>query len=844
MDTLSGHYNVAPEVLVEMEKNNHKKRGRDVSDEYAQDELIARACEDMLSGNKTANEIIEQMDEETAKTFSEKFKEVVAKIREWLKDLLGVYKSDSEEAKLLRRYDDKLAELQKAWDEALDKAVKANQAMQKETARPERMAASEQSNDSDRNLYLAEEDIPGYLKAGNRRNINRTKWHEAGEKIIISSEAELREFVSKSISGEITGKTVAYGKVSKKLADAVYRESEGKVDINGYYLELVADDINHSFNEHHEAKKDDNLPLSEDDYVDAILRVNSSKLVKVEFHKDNSKAIKLRLEGVDGDTMLIEVVSVSAGSIKLKTVWKEIKRNSANAAGNKNSNPNSKLGSARDTSVSKDSIPHNSENIKENVQNSDRDSAGNGLTPEQVEFFKESKVRDENGNLKPVYHGTNKEFTRFESVDGTYWFSEYVDYAEAMAEERKGSRIIEVYLDIRNPYKTQLPPNQFSDPNSEKGIIRYAKENGYDGVIIKNDTDSDLAKDTFYVAFSPAQIKAVENRNPTTDSDIRYSDRTNIDLAEELASYNLEGKWNDYIGVQKNVIRTLRKERFFDKNEVTNGASGMVVRITAKGIRETLGNGKRFQTLPRELKELKVATIRSLPDIIREGALVRDNVENIHGDKDMFAYVSSEAIIDGKTYGVRVSIRKKEDSNVFWIHNIDCSDTNEKSLELLNLHTRKHGINETQDSGDIVTQNGADVNIQFADRQTESIYDAVGELNRIQRENEKMKADVERLRKKNRLEGGEAGVSESRLDSIAGYILKKAESDFGKQEFAEELGLIYKYLQSENVEWDTFMSYAWLVFTMQRCVIIFIYILLNCSFYPTLLKKVAFFLKV
>ena len=46
----------------------------------------------------------------------------------------------------------------------------------------------------------------------------------------------------------------------------------------------------------------------------------------------------------------------------------------------------------------------------------------------------------------------------------------------------------------------------------------------------------------------------------------------------------------------------VRKMVFFDQE------SGMEIRITAKGIRETLGNGNRFQTLPKKLKIKKVAT--------------------------------------------------------------------------------------------------------------------------------------------------------------------------------------------------------------------------------------------
>ena len=47
---------------------------------------------------------------------------------------------------------------------------------------------------------------------------------------------------------------------------------------------------------------------------------------------------------------------------------------------------------------------------------SDRDSLGNELSKEQQEFFKDSKVRDENGNLLVVYHGTTKGgFTVFDA---------------------------------------------------------------------------------------------------------------------------------------------------------------------------------------------------------------------------------------------------------------------------------------------------------------------------------------------------------------------------------------------------------------------------------------------
>ena len=62
-------------------------------------------------------------------------------------------------------------------------------------------------------------------------------------------------------------------------------------------------------------------------------------------------------------------------------------------------------------------------------------------------------------------------------------------------------------------------------------------------------------------------------------------DDNGINLYEEIATYNLDGKWNDYIGVQKCVITVLKDEGFFEGNEIANEESGIIIRITAKGIK-------------------------------------------------------------------------------------------------------------------------------------------------------------------------------------------------------------------------------------------------------------------
>ena len=138
-----------------------------------------------------------------------------------------------------------------------------------------------------------------------------------------------------------------------------------------------------------------------------------------------------------------------------------------------------------------------------------------------------SKVVNEDGTPKVVYHGTNAEFNIFQQENGAYFFSESRDYAESMADERGGNRIIEAYLKMKNPYTMKLSPEQFTDNVAEAPFIRYAKEHGHDGVIFEYDgSKEDLAYDKFYVVFDSTQIKSATENIGTfdkTNPDIRYS---------------------------------------------------------------------------------------------------------------------------------------------------------------------------------------------------------------------------------------------------------------------------------------------------------------------------------
>lgn len=145
-----------------------------------------------------------------------------------------------------------------------------------------------------------------------------------------------------------------------------------------------------------------------------------------------------------------------------------------------------------------------------------------------------------------------------------------------------------------------------------------------------------------------------------------------IHLEEELQKYNLEGRWNDYIAVQKEVLKVLREDNFFVENIVAHKESGMFIKITPRGIRETFGNGKRFNTTSKLTKQRKVATIIHIKELITTSKLTLDNFPNFHPDSNStFAYFENELLIDDITFSVRITVQKKISTNLFYIHHID-----------------------------------------------------------------------------------------------------------------------------------------------------------------------------
>lgn len=166
---------------------------------------------------------------------------------------------------------------------------------------------------------------------------------------------------------------------------------------------------------------------------------------------------------------------------------------------------------------------------------------------------------------------------------------------------------------------------------------------------------------------------------------------------------------NDFVHVQKQVLNTLVSEGFFTDKELrsrtdVNEKSGMVIETNRSGIDETF-NKNNFERHGKTLKHSKLATIRMLPEIIRNGQLVDDDISNYHAGKTVqYAYIEHNVVVDGVPMTVKVDIRKSKDKNKMWVHsvyaqkNISGSDVISEDGEVTSYLTADSGDRIAQDS--------------------------------------------------------------------------------------------------------------------------------------------------
>ena len=274
--------------------------------------------------------------------------------------------------------------------------------------------------------------------------------------------------------------------------------------------------------------------------------------------------------------------------------------------------------------------------LKAASQNLSRtDNNGRTLTNEQQEYFKNSKVRDSEGRLMRVYHGTYDDFTTF-NLDHTknandlgkgFYFTNKIDdaknnyassnggdvqtkieelayelfqekgyteddlynnayveeynkaYDEAEAYYNKG-KTISTYLNLTNPLYASEYGHLYNSKGEEvmrASVEEYLRQ-GYDGIIdtsVKEKFPNQNLEEgtTHYVVFKPEQIKSIDNINPTNNPDIRYSINSSK-LGETDYTQKLRATSQNLSGTDNNGRTLTEGQQKYFKNSKVRDANG------------------------------------------------------------------------------------------------------------------------------------------------------------------------------------------------------------------------------------------------------------------------------
>ena len=257
-------------------------------------------------------------------------------------------------------------------------------------------------------------------------------------------------------------------------------------------------------------------------------------------------------------------------------------------------------------------IPLNKEN-RENVlanyggdgaefKYSNRNSDGAQLSDSQVKYFKDSMIRDDDGNLLVVYHGTDQEFTVFDRTKGRstmdiqgMFFSPWEIDAGGY-----GGNVGAYYLNITNPASEAqgyAALNRFKGENYAGLKARdYLESLGYDGV----DNGGEE-----YIAFRADQIKLISNKNPTSNPDIRFSERmTSTDSRSILASALESTAQND---VEKGKLA-----QYKEKIALMNEQQNHLAEINAEIKKLSFAKGKRDAQKLSKLRQEATKTVNRI----------------------------------------------------------------------------------------------------------------------------------------------------------------------------------------------------------------------------------------
>jgi hypothetical protein len=218
-------------------------------------------------------------------------------------------------------------------------------------------------------------------------------------------------------------------------------------------------------------------------------------------------------------------------------------------------------------------------------------------SPEFQRWFGDSKVVDEDGNPKMVFHGTTASFNQFDPNrrelgfhfgDANLAANRLNQGIPALPSYDRGASIMPVYLNLKNPMPAKYDVGNWASVEDVKDAIGWTEktniktiddlrnalqEEGFDGIVYPNQYETrkgEGARESF-IAFNAEQIKSAFNLGTwnVANPDVRYSAKKKQTETPEFKKWFGESKVVDKAGKPLVVYHgTREKIDRFDPNQI------------------------------------------------------------------------------------------------------------------------------------------------------------------------------------------------------------------------------------------------------------------------------------
>lgn len=207
-------------------------------------------------------------------------------------------------------------------------------------------------------------------------------------------------------------------------------------------------------------------------------------------------------------------------------------------------------------------------------------SEGTELTEGQKEFFKDSKVVDEKGRLKVMYHGTNADFNVFDwsvsgGINGTAeGFGIYTTDNKEVAQQY-GGRIIEGYVNVTKPARsdkktiTAAKLAKLIDATVKAEAKELMEDGGYDSV-------NDAMRDTWISNYTDTYSSSLYDSIRKVASDIVRMNSSDMGIVQEVMNGNAIRNYSQAYKFYETLTKTTGIDGFMTEWD-NNGVKSQIV---------------------------------------------------------------------------------------------------------------------------------------------------------------------------------------------------------------------------------------------------------------------------